>query len=303
MSSDQNKHRNASRQLSLLVDMNNPSSVLEEVKKLYLDMFAKGDLPPLFAVFEDIVSLYHGDLIGYKACDTPYHNLQHTTDVLLAMARLMHGAHVAKACFTETDILLGLVAALMHDTGYVRKNSDAFSNGAQLTTNHVRRSVDFMNTCLSRNGLSQDQISQCEKLILCTDHENSFDEIAFKSNYQVLLGHMIASADLMAQTADRTYLEKLPLLFLEFRESGNVYYESELDLLKDAINFNDHMHVRLENQLGDVKRFLKTHFKVRWNINADLYQEGIDRSIVYLKSIFLTDNYQSHLRRTIKSIS
>ncbi len=54
-------------------------------------MFDNGDVSSLVAVFDDVVSLFQGRFPGYKACDTPYHNLRHTTDVFLGMARLVHG--------------------------------------------------------------------------------------------------------------------------------------------------------------------------------------------------------------------
>ena len=110
------------------------------------------------------------------------------------------------------------------------------------------------------------------------------------------------SADLVGQTADRTYLEKLPFLYFEFKEVGTGNYDSELDLIKDAVLFNDHMHERLVNQLDNVKHFLKNHFQVRWEIDMDLYQVAINHSITYLASVLDSNakNFQIHFRRALK---
>jgi hypothetical protein len=112
---------------------------------------------------------------------------------------------------------------------------------------------------------------------------------------------MLASADLLAQTSDRTYLEKLPLLFREFKEAGTGNYECELDLIKDATLFNERMNERLTTQLNSVNRFFLNHFRVRWNIDVDLYQEAIERSMAYLAHILKSDveNYKIHLRRVL----
>ena len=94
MLTKQKKEKPSSPQLSLLVDTTNPHKVLEEVKIIYLEMFSTGDFTLLSTVFEDIIDLFFGKFQGFKASDTPYHNLRHTTDVFLAMARLIHGAHI-----------------------------------------------------------------------------------------------------------------------------------------------------------------------------------------------------------------
>jgi hypothetical protein len=302
MPSDRKKDSHSSKQLSLLVDMHSPGHVFEEVKTLYLDMFDRGELSPLIAVYEDTLSLFQGKYPGYKACDTPYHNLKHTTDVFLAMARLLHGAQVAGENLSEADVNLGLIAALMHDTGYVRRDSDNHHrSGAQLTPMHVRRSVEFMTRCLVEKGYTKENILQTEHIVLCTDHENASGNVHFSSNNHRLLSNMIASADLLAQTADRIYLEKLPLLYCEFKEVGYGNYNNELDLIKDAVYFNDHMHERLVNQLDDVKRFLTNHFKVRWHIDEDLYRVAINHSMAYLASVLdsNTKNFRIHFRRAL----
>lgn len=301
MLSDHNKHKPSSPQLSLLVNTTDPYKVLEEVKTIFQDMFSKGDFTLLSAVFEDVFSLFSGKLEGFKACDTPYHNLKHTTDVFLAMARLIHGAQTQGFALNTIDVNLGLVAALMHDTGYIQKDSENYDSSAKLAPAHIDRSIAFMAHVLTQKGYSHDSVLQCEQAILCTNLEKPLNTIPFQSPSGKLIGEMLASADLLAQTADRTYLEKLPLLYREFKEAGTGNYECELDLIKDATLFNNRMNERLTTQLNSVNHFFQNHFRIRWDIDADLYQEAINRAMVYLAHILESDaeNYKSHLRRAL----
>ena len=303
MLSDTHNNTPSSRQLSLLLDMNTPSKVLEEVNTLFLDMFDEHDFDLVSSVFESVVALISGKLPGFKACDTPYHNLKHTTDVFLAMARLLHGAHSEGMALNAHDAGIGVVAALMHDTGYIQKDSEHYESSAELAPVHVDRGIEFMTHILTRKGCSPDSVFQCKQAILCTDMATPLNTIPFKSPSSRLLGEMLASADLMAQTSDRNYLEKLPLLYREFKEAGTGNYECELDLIKDATQFNDRMNERLTIQLNNVNRFFQNHFRIRWNIDADFYQKAIDRSMAYLSAVLRTDsnNYRKNLRR-IKGI-
>ena len=301
MFTKQKKEKPSSPQLSLLVDTTNPHKVLEEVKIIYLEMFSTGDFTLLSTVFEDIIDLFFGKFQGFKASDTPYHNLRHTTDVFLAMARLIHGAHIEGVALSAMDASMGLVAALMHDVGYIQKDSENYDSSAKLASVHVDRSIDFMARLLTQKGSSQDNILLCEQAILCTDLEKPLTTIPFTSPSGKLIGKMLASADLLAQTSDRTYLEKLPLLYREFKEASTGNYECELDLIKDATIFNKRMNARLTTQLDSVNRFYQTHFRVRWNVDADLYQVAIERAMVYLARILKSDseNYKIHLRRSL----
>ena len=264
-------------------------------------MFSKGDFTLLSAVFEDVFSLFSGKYCGFKACDTPYHNFRHTTDVFLAMARLIHGAHTEGVALNTIDAKVGLVAALMHDTGYIQKDSENYDSSAKLAPAHIGRSIEFMTHVLMQKGYSQDSVLQCEQAISCTDLEKPLNTIPFQPPSGKLIGEMLASADLLAQTADRTYLEKLPLLYREFKEVDTGNYECELDLIKDATLFNNRMNERLTTQLNSVNHFFQNHFRIRWDIDADLYQEAINRAMVYLAHILESDaeNYKSHLRRAL----
>jgi hypothetical protein len=291
------KHRDV--QLSLLTDMNQPLCVLEEIKTLFYMMHHGADLKAFETLFMDMIDLFSGKYPGFKACTTGYHNLKHTTDTTLAMARLIHGLYVLDSIFNEKEMILGIMAALMHDVGYIQESTENAGTGARLALLHVQRGIEFMRNYLEKKGYAEQDIQFVENAIACTDLNSPIDTIRFNGNNGELIGKMLAAADLLAQTADRNYLEKLPLLFVEFKEAGISNYETEIDLFEDSLAFNERMNQRLENDLDGVNRYMPAHFKIRWNIDKDMYQESIDKSIQYLTTFLDQDasSYSACLKR------
>jgi hypothetical protein len=110
---------------------------------------------------------------------------------------------------------------------------------------------------------------------------------------------MLGTADLLGQMADRTYLERLPFLYWEFQEANVSGFESELDLLKKTPAFWEFTRQRLVTELGNVARYLKGHFRVRWGVDRDLYREAIERNINHLEFILAHHeaDYRRYLRR------
>jgi hypothetical protein len=109
---------------------------------------------------------------------------------------------------------------------------------------------------------------------------------------------MLGTADLLGQMADRTYLEKLLFLFYEFREGGVRGYDNELDLLKKTIDFYTIIRKRFASELDSVNEYMRYHFKVRWNLDRDLYMEAIENNIHYLKLIL--ENHEKDYRDYLK---
>ena len=206
------------------------------------------------------------------------------------MARLIHGGILKGNNLTHRDIILGLIATLLHDTGYIQDESDLEGSGAKYTAQHVRRSMDFLERRSSDYGLSGEEVKDGRAMILCTDLSVDIATIEFSSKETELLGKMLGAADLLAQMADRTYLCKLLFLYHEFREGKVGDYESEVDLLKKTVGFFDYIGQRLEKALGATHRFMSPHFANRWGIKADMYGEAIKRQKNYLKQILKMSN-------------
>ncbi|MEN8246311.1 MAG: hypothetical protein ABFS43_15590 [Thermodesulfobacteriota bacterium] len=294
------KHQpNDTPRLANLVTMENPSSVFAEVKKIVLALDPGLDVKPIENVFHDIVKLFSGQYPGYRKCNTRYHDLKHTTDTLLAMARLIHGAQTNGITLQKRDILLGLVAALMHDVGYIQQASETRGTGAQFAQVHIARGIAFMRSYLKNNGFSSYDYRKCRTAVLCTDLNLPITSIAFKTQSNARMGKMLATADLIGQTADRCYLEKLRFLYQEFREAEIKAYNSEIELLEDSLIFNEHMKGRLAKDLDGVDHYLTGHFQSRWGIGKNLYHESINNNLSYLKC-FLKDknkHYSHFLNR------
>ena len=281
--------------LSSLVAMDSPSSVLAEVKKITLALDRGFDVKPIEKAFQDIVNLFSGKYPGYRKCNTRYHDLKHTTDALLAMARLIHGAQAGGIKLQKKDITLGLISALMHDVGYIQRSSETKGTGAQFAQVHVSRGIAFMRDYLKKNGYSAYDYRKCRAAILCTDLNLPITSIAFETLSNARMGKMLAAADLISQTADRCYLEKLRFLYQEFIEAGIRGYGSELDLLKDSLDFNEHMQGRLAHDLDGMDLYLKGHFKTRWGIGKNLYHDSINNNLRYLK-YFLKEDPEHYTR-------
>jgi len=287
------------RQLSELVRMDFPEAVLAEGQVILKLISPESEVATVAAAFRSTVSLYEGNRPGYQACNTEYHDFRHITDTFLAMARLIHGGILEGKTLSHSGIILGLIATLLHDTGYIQEESDTVGTGAKYTAQHVQRSMDFLERHASEYGLSGEEVKDGRAMILCTDLSVDIPTIEFSSKEVELLGKMLGAADLLAQLADRTYLSKLLFLYHEFREGKVGDYESEVDLLRKTVGFFDFIDNRLETVLGATHRFMSSHFASRWGINEDMYGEAIENQKIYLKQILEMSNVdpRDHLRR------
>jgi len=285
-------------QLSRLVDMETPQSVLDEVRVIVLMMFPEFDFDSVEHVFRDIVRLFRGEYPGYRRCTTQYHNLKHTTDAFLAMARLMHGALIGGKNLTGEQVNRGLICALMHDTGYIQTLEDDVGTGAKYTRIDTRRSIGFMDHYIAESGLPEEHFEDYPDILRCTGLDTRVSEMRFRSQETELLGKMLGTADLLGQMADRTYLEKLLFLFYEFREGGIMGYDTELDLLKKTMDFYAMTRRRFANELDGLNEYVRYHFKVYWNLDRDLYTEAIENQMNYLT--FILRNHEEDYRDQLK---
>lgn len=286
-------------QLSILVNMEHPQSVLDEVRTITLMMFPQFDFSQVDRVFKDIVRLYSGEYPGYRKCTTEYHDLRHATDAFLAMARLMHGVMVGGKELTREQVNLGLICTLMHDTGYIQTLDDDCGTGAKYTRIDTRRSIGFMDKYLTERGFPMENFRYYPQILICTGLDKKVSEINFRSKETELLGKMLGTADLLGQMADRIYLEKLLFLYYEFSEARIIEYDSELDLLKQTIDFYGMTRKRLATELDSINEYMHYHFKVCWNLDRDLYMEAIEKNIEYLKFLLESheNDYREHLSR------
>lgn len=249
--------------------------------------------------FELIVRLYQGEEAGYLACDSEYHDLSHILHTFLAMLRIVHGAQLEGLDYPSRDAALTLSAALFHDSGYLRESWDGSGSGARYTKEHVQRSIELFRKYSVQLGYNKSETDLVSLLIRCTDLAQVVEELAFELPRQAALGQLVDSADLLSQMADRTYLEKLLLLYHEFRDAGISLYETENDLLNKTHDFYRRIEQRLAPIFKLSDRCLRRHFRERWQLDLNPYFESMQRQKDYLAQILAADSQdpKSYLRR------
>jgi hypothetical protein len=288
------------------VRVSSPQEVLRAVGRLFASTWPRMQMAPLERAFTDFDALFAGRMPGYAGVDTVYHDRQHTLDVTLAMARLLAGYERqadASEQLTSERAAVGIILALFHDVGYLRRSSDhEQSNGAEFTRNHVSRGAEFVKDYLPRVGLPQ-WAAMAAQIIHFTGYEKPFEQIATSDARDRMLGRLLGTADMIAQLADRCYLEKCrDRLYPEFvlggvaMSSGQgvraVRYASGLDLLRQTPAFvAQTRETRLDAQFGGAYRYLEILFD-----GHNPYIEAIDRNMQYLEQILRSESWRM-LRR------
>ncbi len=284
------------------VRVSSPQAVLQAVGELLLSTWPDMQLAPLERAFADFDALFAGRMPGYAGVDTVYHDRQHTLDVTLAMARLLAGYE--RQVETERQLTCergaaGVILALFHDVGYLRRSSDREqANGAEFTRNHVSRGAEFLSHYLPQIGLPQ-WADVAAQIIHFTGYERPFDQIVTHDARDTALGHLLGTADMIAQMADRCYLEKCrDRLYPEFVLGGvalsssdgahEVRYASGLDLLRQTPAFVANTRAaRLDNRFGAAYRYLEILFDGR-----NPYIEAIDRNMQYLEQVLRSESWR-----------
>jgi len=204
------------------VDTKDASAVLREVEAIYSSMFPKGDIEFVSKAFGWALDSFHGDYDNYQAIDARYHDLEHTLQGTLCFARLLQGYQRAwvEPQLTEATVQLGVLAILLHDTGYLKTRGDDEGTGAKYTLIHVNRSCEFAEKLLTGKGLAPAQIKAVQNMIRCTGVNVDLQKIPFSSEEERVLGYALGTADLLGQMAADDYIDKLGILFTEFEESA-----------------------------------------------------------------------------------
>ena len=283
-----------------------PQAVNDEVNRIYLELYPAAPTKLLDHAFRDLTRLYRGEYPGYHPCDTAYHDVQHVLDVTLAMARLIDGyerSRIGAQAFGQSLFRLGVITALFHDMGYVRELDDnAHKNGAEYTLTHVSRGSVFLKNYLPEIGMP-DMADIAAQLIHFTGYETPVAKIEVPSPIYRLLGSMLGSADIIAQMADRCYLEKCrDRLYPEFVAGGlatkrtaegeeQVVFSSGEDLVTKTPLFFQGASKRLDRDLGACYTYAQQHFG-----GQNLYLEEVKKNIKFAREIS-EESEQSTLKR------
>ncbi len=281
--------------------------VWEVVHYSFTQLYPGIPLRVLRRAFEDFDDLFRGRRPGFLGCDTVYHDIQHTLDMTLALARLIQGHETSVAAADRLGApraILGIISALFHDSGYIRHSRDGIRNGAEFTRSHVTRSAQFLERYLNEIGLGAAS-GIARQVVHFTGYEVRLDQIQLACDKDRKLGHLMGTADLLAQMADRCYLEKCrDRLYPEFvlggialwREpSGEVItrYRSGLDLLRQTPAFYRQVcQPRLEQSFEGAYRYMDAVFDGR-----NPYLVAIERNLFYLERVIEGERWPLLRRR------
>lgn len=249
--------------------------VCDEVVRLYRKLFPQADARILTRAFADLSKYYHGKHRDYHPCDTEYHDIQHVLDVTLAMARLLDGFQRdprEDARLTPDLFTVGVVTALFHDVGYLRRRNDRRHRyGAEYTLTHVSRGAKFLLEYMPKIGLKK-YARDASVIIHFTGYERDPAGIRMDDLLMRRVGEILGTADIIAQMADRCYLEKChDRLYPEFVLGGIarrrqpdgktvVIYKSGKDLLSKTPAFYVNAMKRLDDKLHKAYRYADRHF-------------------------------------------
>ena len=215
--------------MHLPVVTKNSAAVEAAVQSAYQSCFPQGDAQFVARVFGWASDCFTGRNLNYQPIDAPYHDYEHTLQGTLCMARLLHGRHSAGAVpqISEHLFQLGIIAILLHDTGYLKKRGDTVGTGAKYTVTHVTRSTEFSAEFLRQKGFGLCDIKAVQNLICCTGVDSVLSSICFQSAEEKIVGHALGTADLLGQMAADDYVEKLPVLYREFAEAANFSHDNK----------------------------------------------------------------------------
>ena len=266
-------HRRNEYDVANRINTTDAGEVSSEVCRIYQALYQQDHPANMVQAFHDLALLYRGEYPGYHACDTHYHDAQHVLDVTLAMARLMDGCVRATNAdvLTERLFRFGVMTALYHDCGYIRHRKDTrHTNGAEYTKTHVSRGGRFLEDYLVKIGM-EDLAPAAARTMHFTGYEVPVDRIRIDPEFR-LIGNLLGSADILAQMADRCYLEKCyDRLYPEFVSGGiarrrnpdgteEVLFESAADLIYQTPKFYTSATKRLKVDLNGYCDYIEHHF-------------------------------------------
>jgi len=294
------------------IRVSDPREVAREVTRLLRALYPGADLKPVEQAFDTFTRIYTGTLPGYHGCDTWYHDAQHSLDVALAMVRLLDGHERSagkRGALGERRAQLGIIGALFHDVGYIRRQEETqIHNGAELTLCHVTRSGEFLADFLPTVGFAR-EAAMARQMVHFTGYEMPLDAIRVRGAKDRRLGFLLGTADLVAQMSDREYPEKCrSFLYHEFEACGLAgkpqpgkpapLYSSPEDLLRKTPEFAAKLFKeRLDGYFEGAYRYIERHFG-----GQNPYLAEIRRHVDYIRRVVETGRLEL-LRRHPESIN
>lgn len=290
------------KNLTHIFEGNLDGNPLDEILLLAEKICSSIDLGLIREVNNDLISFFSGSSADFQKNTLPYHNLRHSQKVVLASARLFHGLHCNQVHISPETLFKGLLAAYFHDIGMLLPEGDPALSGTAYMENHEDRSILFLDKYAAKKGFGEDISRDCATIINYTNLDSDPATFDFHAHEIQMAGQVIGSADILAQMADRYYLECLPLLFNEQESGGINQHNSAFELMEHTANFYHNVILnRLTTTFSNTSSAMQTHFREMYKVDRNLYLENIDKNIIYLKEIISKcdgiDCLEKHLKR------
>ena len=273
----------------LPVSTRDPAAVRREVIAAAQAMFPRCDVRFIEDGFAWVSDCFAGKYPGYQAIDAHYHDFEHTLQGTLCMIRLLRARHEARAKpqLDQRTFQLGLMAILMHDTGYLKTRGDTEGTGAKYTITHVDRSAEFAGQLLRDKGFKPAEIAAVQHMIRCTGVDSDVQAISFAWEIERITGFALATGDLLGQMAAPDYVDKLPVLYSEFAEAVNFSHNSShfiatfsdpTDLMRRTPDFwSGYVLKKLEGDFLGLYRYLNQPYPDGPNYYLQLIEQNIEK--------------------------
>lgn len=273
------------------IDTRQPRLVEAEIRADYVAMFPDAEPGFVENIFRWAIDCFAGRYLDYQPIDAHYHDLEHTLQGALCMARLLRNRHDTNAepRLTRRMFELGILAILMHDTGYLKQKGDNEGTGAKYTLTHVDRSIQFAGQLMVTRDYPVEDILAVQNMIRCTGVNVKLDSIQFQNQLERIAGFALGTADLLGQMAADDYVDKLPTLYSEFAEAARYnegkmkaggFFSSADDLMqKTPMFWEKYVQQKIEREFLGVFRFLNDPFPD----GPNPYIERIDANIARLR--------------------
>lgn len=193
----------------------------EAVKEVFGVLGTEKSFSLIDRAVSDLVEMFERGWTGHQPIDMEYHDLDHTFQVTICMAHLLRGRKErgVEPVLRINDWELGILAALLHDTGFLKEEGDVVGTGAKYTFVHEKRSCAFARKYLSGLGIDEAKIVDVCSAVMCTGPRNKIADVEFRREETRIIALLLVTADYLAQMSAVDYLEKLPRLYLEFTEA------------------------------------------------------------------------------------
>ena len=270
-----------------MADTKSPAAVQAAVAAIHSEMFSKGERDVVAKFFGWAVDAFNGRYRDYQPIDALYHDLEHTLQGTLCYAQILRGRQRAGATpvVPQRMFELGLLAIVLHDTGYLKVRGDNEGTGAKYTLIHVSRSANFAQQILAEKGFTTEDAGIVMRMIRCTGVNVKIEAIPFQGEVERTVSFCIGSADLVGQMAAADYVDKLPILFGEFAESAGysgtkTMFETSSHLMKATPMFwEKYVQPKLNREFEGIYRYLN----VPYPNGANDYVERIEANIARLR--------------------